>query len=58
VDERDRCGVVVVIEAEHVCITMRGLQKPESYARTSVVRGSFRKKAAPCADALELLRAA
>jgi GTP cyclohydrolase IA len=58
VDELDPCGGVVVIEAEHLCMTMLGVQKPESYTRTSVVRGSFRKKAETCAEALELLRAA
>jgi GTP cyclohydrolase I len=58
VDELDPRGAVVVIEAEHLCMTMRGVQKPESYTRTSVVRGIFREKAEARAEALELLRAA
>jgi GTP cyclohydrolase IA len=58
VDELDPRGVVVVIEAEHLCMTMRGVQKPVSYTRTSVVRGIFREKAEARAEALELLRAA
>ena len=57
VDELDPRGVVV-IEAEHLCMTMRGVQKPVSYTRTSVVRGIFREKAEARAEALELLRAA
>ena len=43
VDELDPRGVVVVIDAEHLCMTTRGVQNPESYTWTSVVRGIFRK---------------
>ncbi len=39
-------------------MTMRGVQKPVSYTRTSVVRGIFREKPEARAEALELLRAA
>ena len=58
VDELDPRGVVVVIEAEHLCMTMRGAQKHGSYTRTSVVRGDFREMAEARAEALELFRAA
>ena len=34
-------GVAVVVEAEHMCITMRGIQKPGSRMITSAMRGSF-----------------
>ena len=36
-------GVAVVIEAEHLCMQMRGVEKKSSYMITSAVRGAFRE---------------
>jgi len=52
----DPHGVVVVIEAEHMCMTMRGIKKPGSKTITSAVRGIFEKDAAARAEVFSLIR--
>ena len=47
-------GVIVVIECEHLCMTMRGVRKPGSKTITSAVRGQLRK-AATRAEAMQLI---
>ena len=51
----DPKGVLVVIEAEHFCMTMRGVRKPGAVTTTSVVRGVFRKNPASRAEAMALI---
>ncbi len=48
-------GVMIVIEAEHLCMAMRGVKKAGSTAQTSVVRGIFRKNPATRAEAMALI---
>ena len=50
----DARGVIVVIEAEHLCMTMRGVRKPGSKTVTSAVRGSMHR-AATRAEAMSLI---
>ncbi|HLB24103.1 MAG TPA: GTP cyclohydrolase I FolE [Dehalococcoidia bacterium] len=49
-------GVAVVIEAEHLCMTQRGIKKPGSRMVTSATRGLFRKNDVTRAEFLSLVR--
>jgi GTP cyclohydrolase I len=51
-------GVLVVIEAEHLCMSMRGVKKPGAVTTTSAVRGIFASKAATRAEAMSLIKGA
>jgi GTP cyclohydrolase I len=48
-------GVMVVIEAEHLCMTMRGVRKPGSTTVTSAVRGLFRTNVATREEAMRFV---
>ncbi|MGC8462501.1 MAG: GTP cyclohydrolase I FolE [Acidimicrobiales bacterium] len=48
-------GVLVVVEAEHLCMSMRGVKKPGTVTVTSAVRGLFRTDAATRAEAMQFV---
>jgi GTP cyclohydrolase IA len=48
-------GALVVIEAEHLCMSMRGVRKPGAVTVTSAVRGSFRDSMSTRMEAMNLL---
>jgi GTP cyclohydrolase I len=49
------CGVIVVVEAEHLCMAMRGVRKPGAVTTTSAVRGVFKDDPKSRSEALELI---
>jgi GTP cyclohydrolase IA len=55
-DRLDPIGVMVVIEAEHTCMTLRGVKKPGSITITSAVLGGFRKDPRTRAEAMSLIK--
>jgi GTP cyclohydrolase I len=51
----DPRGAIVVVEAEHLCMSMRGVQKPGARTVTSAVRGSLKSSAVTRAEAMSLI---
>ena len=53
--ELDAKGVIVVLEAEHTCMTIRGVRKPGALTLTSAVRGLLKKNQSSRAEAMSLI---
>jgi GTP cyclohydrolase IA len=51
----DPRGAIVVIEAEHLCMSMRGIRKPSARTVTSAVRGMFQSQPSTRAEAMSLI---
>jgi len=51
----DPAGVLVVVEAEHMCMSMRGVRKPGSSTVTSAVHGTFREQASTRSEAMRFI---
>ncbi|WP_096434861.1 GTP cyclohydrolase I FolE [Alteribacter populi] len=56
VETLEPLGVIVVVEAEHMCMTMRGVKKPGSKTITSAVRGVFEENDAARSEVLSLIK--
>jgi GTP cyclohydrolase IA len=56
IETLDPHGVMVVVEAEHMCMTMRGVKKPGAKTITSAVRGIFENDAASRAEVLSFIK--
>ena len=54
-DGLDPQGVAVVVQAEHMCMVMRGVKKPGSNIITSAIRGLFRRRSASRAEFFSLI---
>jgi GTP cyclohydrolase IA len=48
-------GAIVIVEAEHLCMSMRGVRKPGAVTTTSAVRGQFKTDNASRSEALDLI---
>jgi GTP cyclohydrolase I len=48
-------GAIVIVEAEHLCMSMRGIRKPGATTTTSAVRGQFKTDKASRSEALDLI---
>ena len=48
-------GVIIVVEAEHMCMSIRGVRKPGAKTITSAVRGLFRESASTRSEAMSLI---
>ncbi|MDI1241503.1 MAG: GTP cyclohydrolase I FolE [bacterium] len=55
-DELKPLGVMVVVEAEHTCMTLRGVKKPGAITITSAVLGGFRRDSRTRAEAMSLIK--
>jgi GTP cyclohydrolase I len=55
-DKLQAKGVMVVIEAEHLCMSMRGIKKPGASTVTSAVRGLFRHNLASREEAMRFIQ--